>query len=173
MVYVVENNGYAISVPMEMQSAVQDIAVRGASYAMPGIIADGAEVLECYRIGRGAIDRARAGEGPTLIEAKVTRMTAHSSDDQQTKYRSAEDLESGKGRDPLPRFRQQLRDAGVLDDAEEERITDEAKKVVEDATDWAEAQPDPDPATRPAARLRRRATGAHGRPALAGCPVHG
>ena len=103
VVYVVENNGYAISVPMEMQSAVQDIAVRGASYAMPGIIADGAEVLECYRIARRAIDRARAGEGPTLIEAKVTRMTAPPSD-QQTKYRSAEDLESGKGRDPLPRI---------------------------------------------------------------------
>ncbi|MDQ3449203.1 MAG: thiamine pyrophosphate-dependent enzyme, partial [Chloroflexota bacterium] len=116
-------------------------------YAMPGIIANGMEVLECYRIGRDAINRARSGEGPTLIEAKVTRMTAHSSDDQQTKYRSAEDLEAGKGMDPLPRFRQQLLDAGVLDEAEEARIAAESKKVVEDATDWAEEQVDPDPAT--------------------------
>ncbi len=147
VVFVVENNGYAISVPMNLQSAVEDIAVRGAGYAMPGIIANGMEVLECYRIGRDAIDRARSGEGPTLIEAKVTRMTAHSSDDQQTKYRSAEDLEAGKGMDPLPRFRQQLLDAGVLDEAEEARIAAESKKVVEDATDWAEEQVDPDPAT--------------------------
>jgi 2-oxoisovalerate dehydrogenase E1 component alpha subunit len=147
VVFVVENNGYAISVPMNLQSAVEDIAVRGAGYAMPGIIANGMEVLECYRIGRDAIDRARSGEGPTLIEAKVTRMTAHSSDDQQTKYRSAEDLEAGKGMDPLPRFRQQLLEAGVLDEAEEARIAAESKKVVEDATDWAEEQVDPDPAT--------------------------
>lgn len=147
VVFVVENNGYAISVPMNLQSAVEDIAVRGAGYAMPGIIVNGMEVLECYRIGKEAIDRARSGEGPTLIEAKVTRMTAHSSDDQQTKYRSAEDLEAGKGMDPLPRFRQQLIDAGVLDDAEEQRLATEAKKVVEDATDWAEEQVDPDPAT--------------------------
>ena len=147
VVFVVENNGYAISVPMNLQSAVEDIAVRGAGYAMPGIIANGMEVLECYRIGKEAIDRARSGEGPTLIEAKVTRMTAHSSDDQQTKYRSAEDLEAGKGMDPLPRFRKQLLDAGVLDEAEEQRIAAESKKVVEDATDWAEEQVDPDPAT--------------------------
>jgi len=147
VVFVVENNGYAISVPMNLQSAVEDIAVRGAGYAMPGIIADGVEVLECYRIGKEAIERARSGEGPTLIEAKVTRMTAHSSDDQQTKYRTAEDLEAGKGKDPLPRFRQQLIDAGVLDEAGEQRIAAESKKVVEDATDWAESQVDPEPAT--------------------------
>lgn len=147
VVFVVENNGYAISVPMNLQSAVEDIAVRGAGYAMPGIIANGMEVLECYRIGRDAIDRARSGEGPTLIEAKVTRMTAHSSDDQQTKYRSAEDLAAGKGMDPLPHFRQQLLEAGVLDEAEEARIAAESKKVVEDATEWAEEQADPDPAT--------------------------
>ncbi|HWH24530.1 MAG TPA: thiamine pyrophosphate-dependent dehydrogenase E1 component subunit alpha, partial [Candidatus Limnocylindria bacterium] len=82
VVYVVENNGYAISVPMSLQSAVADIAVRGAGYNMPGIVVDGADVLACYRAGRDAIERARAGEGPTLIEAKVSRLTAHSSDDQ-------------------------------------------------------------------------------------------
>lgn len=147
VVFVVENNGYAISVPMNLQSAVEDIAVRGAGYGMPGIIADGSDVLACYRIGRDAIDRARAGDGPTLIEAKVTRMTAHSSDDQQTKYRSADEIEAMKGTDPLPRYRDRLRSAGVLDDAEEERIGDEARKVVEDATDWAEAQVNPDPVT--------------------------
>ncbi len=147
VVFVVENNGYAISVPMSLQSAVEDIAVRGAGYGMPGVICDGADVLDCYRAGKEAIDRARSGVGPTLIEAKVTRMTAHSSDDQQTKYRSSEELEAEKDRDPLPRFRDQLRAAGILDDDEEQRITAEARRVVEDATDWAEEQSDPDPAT--------------------------
>ena len=147
VVYVVENNGYAISVPMALQSAVEDIAIRAAGYNMPGVIVDGADVLACYRAGREAIDRARAGEGPTLIEAKVSRLTAHSSDDQHTKYRSAEELESEKARDPLPRFRDQLRAAGLIDDESEARMLDESRKVVEDATDWAESQSDPDPAT--------------------------
>lgn len=145
VVYVVENNGYAISVPMALQSAVEDIAIRGAGYNMPGVIVDGSDVLACYKAGKEAIERARAGDGPTLIEAKVSRLTAHSSDDQQTKYRSAEELESEKGKDPLPLFRDQLRAAGMLDDAGEESLVAESRKVVEDATDWAEAQADPDP----------------------------
>src|SRR3990170_2122983 len=130
VIYVVENNGYAISVPMALQSAVKDIAIRGAGYNMPGVIIDGADVLACYRAGREAIDRARGGGGPTLIEAKVTRLTAHSSDDQHTKYRSAEELEAEKGRDPLPRFRDQLRAAGMLDDDGEAQILAESRKVV-------------------------------------------
>ena len=66
VIYVVENNGYAISVPMALQSAVADIAIRGAGYNMPGVIIDGVDVLACYRAGREAIERARRGEGPTL-----------------------------------------------------------------------------------------------------------
>ena len=147
VVYVVENNGYAISVPMALQSAVEDIAIRAAGYNMPGVIVDGADVLGCYRSGKAAIDRARSGAGPTLIEAKVTRLTAHSSDDQQSKYRAAEEIEAEKSRDPLPRFRDQLRAAGLLDDESEAKMLAESRKVVEDSTDWAEAQADPDPAT--------------------------
>lgn len=147
VVYVVENNGWAISVPMPLQSAVEDIAIRGAGYNMPGVIVDGDDVLNCYAEGKAAIDRARNGEGPTLIEAKVTRLTAHSSDDQQTKYRPAEEMEAEKGRDPLPRFRDQLREAGMLDEAAEESILADSRKVVEDATEWAESQAEPDPAT--------------------------
>lgn len=147
VIYVVENNGYAISVPMALQSAVEDIAIRAAGYNMPGVIVDGADVLACYKAGKEAIERARAGNGPTLIEAKVTRLTAHSSDDQQSKYRSAEELEAEKGRDPLPLYRDQLVAAGLLDEATEEKIVAESRKVVEDATDWAEAQSDPDPGT--------------------------
>ena len=147
VIYVVENNGYAISVPMALQSAVEDIAIRAAGYNMPGVIVDGADVLNCYAAGREAIDRARSGQGPTLIEAKVTRLTGHSSDDQQSKYRAADEMEAEKSRDPLPLFRNQLREAGMLDDEIEAQMLAESRKVVEDATDWAESQSDPDPAT--------------------------
>ena len=91
--------------------------------------------------------RARAGDGPSLIEAKVTRLTGHSSDDQQTKYRSEEELTAEKLRDPVPVFRAQLRDAGILTEEIETRLAADIKAAVDDATDYAEAQPDPDPAT--------------------------
>jgi len=146
-VFVVENNGYAISVPAVRQLAVPDVAARAAGYGIPGIVVDGNDVLACYAASRDAVARARAGDGPTLIEAKVHRLTAHSSDDQQTKYRSEEELAEERKRDPLPVFRARLRDAGVLNDAIEEGLTSEIKGIVDEATDYAESQPDPDPAT--------------------------
>jgi 2-oxoisovalerate dehydrogenase E1 component alpha subunit len=146
-IFVVENNGYAISVPAARQVSVPNVADRAAGYGMPGVVVDGNDVLACYVAARDAVARARAGEGPTLIEAKVTRLTAHSSDDQQTKYRSEEELAEERKRDPLPVFRARLRDAGVLTDEVEERLAAEIKDIVDEATDYAEAQPDPDPAT--------------------------
>jgi 2-oxoisovalerate dehydrogenase E1 component alpha subunit len=107
-----------------------------------------ASSLNCvYAAARDAVARARAGDGPTVIEAKVTRLTAHSSDDQQTKYRSEEELASERQRDALPKFRQQLVDAGVLTEELEARVSADIKAAVDEATDYAEAQPDPDPAT--------------------------
>src|ERR671913_949576 len=129
-IFVVENNGYAISVPAAMQVSVADVAARAAGYGIPGVVVDGSDVLACYAAAREAVERARRGDGPTLIEAKVTRLTAHSSDDQQTKYRSEEDLESGKSQDALPLFRAQLRDARVLTDQVEERLAAEIKDAV-------------------------------------------
>jgi 2-oxoisovalerate dehydrogenase E1 component alpha subunit len=146
-VFVVENNGYAISVPAARQVSVPNVADRAAGYGMPGVVVDGADVLACYVAARDAVAKARAGDGPTLIEAKVTRLTAHSSDDQQTKYRSEEDLAAGKERDPLPVFRARLRDAGVLTEEIEAGLTAEINGIVDEATEYAEAQPDPDPAT--------------------------
>lgn len=147
LVFAVENNGYAISVPADRELSVRDVAVRAAGYGIPGVVVDGTDVLACYAAARDAFDRARRGDGPTLIEAKVTRLTAHSSDDQQTKYRSESDLAEGRRRDPLPIFRDQLRGAGVLDDVAETRLAAEVAAAVEDATEFAEAEPDPDPAT--------------------------
>jgi 2-oxoisovalerate dehydrogenase E1 component alpha subunit len=146
-VYVVENNGYAISVPAERQLSVRDVADRAAAYGMPGVVVDGTDVLACYVAGRVAIERARSGGGPTLVEAKVTRLTAHSSDDQQTKYRSDEDLAEGRAHDPLPIFRTQLADAGVLTEEREAALVAEIAAAVEDATEHAEAEPDADPFT--------------------------
>ena len=146
-IFVVENNGYAISVPAARQVSIANVADRAAGYGIPGVVVDGADVLACYAASKAAVERARAGEGPTLIEAKVTRLTAHSSDDQQTKYRSEEELAAEKALDPLPKFRAQLVDAGVLTPEAEERISADVTAQVHDATEYAEAQPDPDPST--------------------------
>ena len=145
--FVVENNGYAISVPAARQVSVPNVADRAAGYGIPGVVVDGNDVLACYVAARDAVERARAGEGPTLIEAKVIRLTAHSSDDQQTKYRSEEELAEERTKDCVPLFQKQLRDADILTDEVEERLTAEIKGIVDEATDYAEAQPDPDPAT--------------------------
>jgi 2-oxoisovalerate dehydrogenase E1 component alpha subunit len=146
-VFVVENNGYSISVPAAMEVSVANVADRASGYGIPGVVVDGVDVLACYAAARDAVARARAGDGPSLIEAKVTRLTGHSSDDQQTKYRSAEELAAERGHDALPRFREQLRAAGILTDEVEARLAAEIAAAVNDATDYAEAQPDPDPAT--------------------------
>lgn len=145
VVLVVENNGYAISVPASKELALPDVAARAAGYGIPGVVVDGADVLGAYRAAREAVAKARAGGGPTLIEAKVTRLTAHSSDDQQTKYRAAEELAAERLRDPLPRFREQLAAAGVLTPEVEAAYGAEIRRIVDDATDFAEAQPDPTP----------------------------
>src|SRR6187401_2814754 len=131
-VFVVENNGYAISVPLARQVAGSSVADRAAGYGIPGVTVDGADVLACYAAARDAVARARAGDGPTLIEAKVMRLTAHSSDDQQTKYRSEEELAAERARDPLPLFRAQLVDAGVLTEEVEAALAAEIKAIVED-----------------------------------------
>ena len=146
-ILVIENNGYAISVPAARQLATPNVADRASGYGIPGVVVDGSDVLACYRASKEAVDRARRGDGPTLIEAKVIRLTAHSSDDQQTKYRPEQELAELRGHDALPRFRDQLHDAGGMTDEAEATVAAEIKAEVEAAPDYAEAQPDPDPST--------------------------
>jgi 2-oxoisovalerate dehydrogenase E1 component alpha subunit len=146
-IFVVENNGYAISVPLARQVAGSSVAQRAAGYGIPGVTVDGSDVLACYAAARDAVARARAGEGPTLIECKVTRLTGHSSDDQQTKYRSEEELQADKALDPVPKFRAQLVEAGILTDEADARIKASITAAVHDATEYAESQPDPQPST--------------------------
>ena len=119
VIFFVQNNRYAISVPLEKQMAVADVSQRAAAYNMPGVTVDGTDALAAYAVAREAVDRARRGEGPTLIEADVYRFTPHSSDDDDRSYRSREEVAEWKARDPLIVTRRRLQALGVLDEAQE------------------------------------------------------
>lgn len=144
VIFFCENNGFAISVPQNKQMAITDIADRAHGYGMPGFSIDGTDILEVYRVTTEAVRRALAGDGPTLIEAKVERYLPHTSDDDDRRYRSAEDIEKSKKRDPLKLFRAFMMKQGILTDELEERFQSESKKEVNKATDEAEAAPYPD-----------------------------
>jgi len=113
---------------------------------MAGATVDGGDILAVYEVTRAAVDRARAGEGPTLIDAKVARFTSHSSDDDQRRYRPQEELEALLRRDPIERFRNYLLDATLLSDEDDERVQQECAGEVEEAVRFAEAAEEPDPA---------------------------
>ena len=147
VIFVCENNGYAISVPLAQQVGGLSVAARGQGYGMPGVTVDGGDVLACYAAGRDAHERARRGEGPTLIEAKVVRMTSHSSDDDQRRYRDPDEVAALKEQDPILIFAAQLRESGVLTDEIDERLRTEVKAEVNEASKRAEARPGPDVAT--------------------------
>jgi len=147
VIFVCENNGYAISVPLEKQVGGQSVAARAQGYGFPGVTVDGADPLACYTAAREAHERAVRGEGPTLIEARVVRLTSHSSDDDQRRYRDPAEVEALKQQDPLVGFAQQLRELGILNDEVEERLRAEAKAEVNEASRRAEARPEPDVAT--------------------------
>lgn len=143
VIFICENNGYAISVPLDRQVAGGSVAARAEGYGMPGVVVDGGDILGCYAAAKEAHDRARRGEGPTLIEARVVRLTSHSSDDDQRRYRDPSEVEHLKEQDPIPMFASELRDAGVLTDEIEESIRVDIKAEINEATKSAEARPDP------------------------------
>lgn len=145
VVFVCENNRYAISVPQSKQMAVEDVAVRAEGYGFPGVAVDGNDVLACYRAAKEAVERARTGGGPTLIECKTYRFYSHTSDDDDRTYRSREEVEAARHQDPLLRFGAYLREQGLLDAEAEERLRAEVKAEVEEAVDRAWNAPDPDP----------------------------
>ena len=147
VVFICENNRYAISVPQSKQMAVDDVAVRAEGYGFPGVVVDGNDVLACYRATKEAVERARSGGGPTLIECKTYRFYSHTSDDDDRTYRSREEVEAARHQDPLLRFGAYLREHGLLDEEAEERLRAEVKAEVEEAVDRAWNAPDPDPST--------------------------
>ncbi|MFQ5613674.1 MAG: pyruvate dehydrogenase (acetyl-transferring) E1 component subunit alpha [Anaerolineae bacterium] len=146
IVFVVQNNGWAISVPRHKQSAAEYIAHRGPGFGMPGHIVDGNDILAVYQVVSACVERARAGEGPSLVELITYRLGVHTTADDPTKYRPEAELEEWKGRDPLPRFRQYLRAGQWLNDGDEEQIEAEVRAEIQAAVEAIEALPPQDPA---------------------------
>jgi len=147
VIFVCENNGYAISVPLDQQVGGLSVAARAQGYGFPGVTVDGGDPIACYAAAKDAHERARRGDGPTLIEAKVVRLTSHSSDDDQRRYRDPAEVEQLKEHDPLPLFANRLRAAGILTDAIEEPMRAEIKAQINEASVRGEARPDPDVTT--------------------------
>ena len=146
VVFFVQNNDIAISVPLEKQMAVRNVADRASAYGMPGVLVDGGDVLATYETMRAAVARARRGDGPTLVEARCARFQPHSGDDDD-RYRAAAEVAALRRADPVTRFRQQLADRGLLDPTAHDALIRELRAEIDDATRYAEAAPDADPAT--------------------------
>lgn len=144
VIFLIQNNVYAISVPQELQVA-GSIARRAEGYGFPGVEVDGNDVLAVYEAARQAVDRARRGEGPTLIEARTYRLMAHSSDDDDRRYRDHEEVESWRKKDPIIRFRRYLEEADLLDSEGSEEIEERVRVEVEEAVEYAEAAPHANP----------------------------
>ena len=142
-VFFCQNNQWAISVPLAAQTASSSIAVKAVAYGMPGIRVDGNDLLAVIAAQREAVDRARSGGGPTLIESVTFRVGGHSSSDDPTRYRDAGLVETWEKRDPLVRFGTWLRGHKLLDDADVERWTAEIGDEISAAITAAEAMPPP------------------------------
>ncbi len=143
VIFMCENNRYAISVPIHKQMPLESVAARASSYGFPGVSIDGTDMLAAYEAVSAAAQRARAGDGPTLVEANVERLLPHTTDDDHTRYRPGDDIESMKTRDPLAVTRNMLISRGLLSDAEAGQIEAEAKATVNAVTDEVDALPYP------------------------------
>lgn len=145
IIFVCENNGYAMSMSVRSAVPTVDISERAAAYQMPGTTIDGNDLPAVYEAATVAVERARTGRGPTLIEAKTYRWRGHSKSDRNL-YRTIDEIEEWKRRDPITRFRAQLLDAGVLDEQAAASVTRAAKEAITAGVAFAEQSPEPDPA---------------------------
>ncbi|GAA0474261.1 pyruvate dehydrogenase E1 component subunit alpha [Paractinoplanes deccanensis] len=146
IVFFCQNNQYAISEPLERQTRIP-LYRRAAGFGFPGVRIDGNDVLASYAVTRSALDRARQGEGPTLIEAYTYRMGAHTSSDDPTRYRIASEVESWKAKDPISRLRAFLTKQQIADDAFFAEVDEAAKTLALDLRERVLAMPDPAPVT--------------------------
>ena len=144
VVFINENNGYAISEPQRKDMAITDIADRAAAYDMPGVVVDGNDVLAVYEAVGEAVERAREGKGPSLIECKTYRWRGHFEGDPVV-YRPAGELEEWKKKDPIPRFAKALVENGTATQEELDAIEAEVAKAIEDAVKFAQDSPEPTP----------------------------
>jgi 2-oxoisovalerate dehydrogenase E1 component alpha subunit len=146
VVFICENNGYAISVPQKRQMAIHDVASRAAGYGFPGVVVDGLDLPQCYEATREAIAHART-EGPVLLEMKVERLMPHTTDDDDRRYRPREEVDNVRKRDPVVRLATHLREQGILSQQQIEEVHAQALQAVDEATDIAEAAKPPDIST--------------------------
>ena len=140
VVFVINNNGYAISTPYKEQTAVPDLSLRAAGYGIPGKTIDGNKIVDVYQAAKEAVDQARTGEGPSLIECKTMRMSGHGTHDTAT-YIPKETTEAWKKRDPLIWFKNYLSEKGMLTDAEDQKMQKKIDQEIEEAVDYARQQP--------------------------------
>ena len=145
LVAICENNGYAISVPMAKESAVENIAEHAHQYRCFGMIVDGNDPLDVYAATLGAVHRARRGEGPSLIECKTYRYLSHTSDDDDRTYRTPQEVEAWRKKDPFQRLKQYLIEQRLLTEAQEAELESEVTAEIEEALRGAEASPAPEP----------------------------
>ncbi|MFJ8527794.1 3-methyl-2-oxobutanoate dehydrogenase subunit alpha [Bacillus sp. NPDC094106] len=141
VIFMCENNKYAISIPVEKQLACKNVSDRAIGYGMPGYTVDGNDPLAVYKAVKEAADRGRRGEGPTLIETVSYRLTAHSSDDDDRVYRDKEEVEEAKKKDSIFTFAAYLKEIGVLTEESEKQMLDEIMHIVNEATEYAENAP--------------------------------
>jgi TPP-dependent pyruvate/acetoin dehydrogenase alpha subunit len=142
VVYFVNNNAYAYSTPQNMQMNIANVADRAAGYGIPGDVVDGNDIVAVYHAAKKAIDRARGGGGPSLLEFKTFRMTGHSAHD-DAGYVPKELFEEWKKKDPIARYEKVLLADGVLKRSDIDKMQGEVAAIIDDAVDWAEAEPLP------------------------------
>ena len=145
VVFIVQNNGWAISVPTHKQMRVERIADKAKGYGMPGALVDGNDLVAMWQTAKEAVERARAGEGPTLIEAVTYRIAPHTTSDDPSRYRDEAETKEWVGREPVGRMRKALASLNLWDDAKEEALLGELRGELEAAAKKADQAPDPKP----------------------------
>ncbi|MDM8532785.1 pyruvate dehydrogenase (acetyl-transferring) E1 component subunit alpha [Anaerolineales bacterium HSG25] len=141
MIFVVQNNGWAISTPRHKQSNAQYIAHRGPGFGLPSYIVDGNDLLAVYQVMREVIERARSGGGPSLVECLTYRLAAHTTADDPTKYQPDEELQQWLSRDPIPRFRQFLQNRNLLTDEQDQQLEADCRAEVQAGVSALNAMP--------------------------------
>jgi pyruvate dehydrogenase E1 component alpha subunit len=146
VVYVCENNQYGMSMSTNRAFKIERIAQRADGYGMVGVTVDGNDVLEVYEAAAKAVDRARSGGGPTLLECVTYRWKGHSKSDQE-RYRTKDEIEAWKRRDPIKLFRERLLTDGVITDEEVAGFEEQASRTIAEAVEFAKSSAEPDPDT--------------------------
>jgi 2-oxoisovalerate dehydrogenase E1 component alpha subunit len=141
VVFLCENNKYAISVPDTKQMAIPNVADRAPAYGFEGHIVDGNDVLACYEVMKAAVDLARGGGGPTLVEAKTYRYQPHTSDDDDRTYRSREEVDEWRGKDPIPQFESYLEANGLAGADHFGEVRRKIREELTEAVRYADAAP--------------------------------